>query len=54
MLKARPILASLSFGFGTAQITFTAGAVGTLHLDCLVISKAGIPAHGSAATTVTP
>ena len=41
-------------GAGTSQVTFTAGPPGTLTLDCLVISKAGIPAHGSAATTVTP
>ena len=45
---------TITAGLGTAQITFSAGAVGTLKLDCLVISKSGIPAHGAASVSVTP
>ncbi|HJU83754.1 MAG TPA: hypothetical protein VJ600_06065 [Holophagaceae bacterium] len=45
---------TLTAGQGTSTITFTAGAVGTLTLDCLVLSPYGMPGHGSASVTVTP
>jgi hypothetical protein len=45
---------TITAGRGTASITFTAGTAGSLQLDCLVVSAAGIPAQGSATMTVTP
>ncbi|HJW72406.1 MAG TPA: kelch repeat-containing protein, partial [Geothrix sp.] len=45
---------TITAGRGTASITFTAGTAGSLQLECLVVSAAGIPAQGSATLTVTP
>jgi hypothetical protein len=43
---------TITAGAGTPAVTFTAGAAGTLTLDCLVVSGTGIPAHGQAILTV--
>lgn len=45
---------TITGGLGTPTITFTAGAAGTLQVDCLVVSPCGIPSHGSAQVSVTP
>ncbi|HJW09445.1 MAG TPA: hypothetical protein VJ483_07390 [Holophagaceae bacterium] len=45
---------TITGGLGTNSVTYTAGAPGSLTLDCLVVSAVGMPGQGSASVTVTP